>query len=125
MFISFWLCLFIINISIFNLCFDLFSVVAKKSQSNQQQCSLCCRSPCFLVLLRNHYGSLQCFSTYFRISKEIGVLRPMFPDYVISCDYVLTKIIPKYHVSGSAFLIISSILTFTGIHRSQTKKSIR
>ena len=72
----------IMNISFFSLRFDLFS-----SQSNQEQCSLCCSSPCFRVLLLcTHYGSLQCFSTYFRKLKEIGVLRPVFPDYFISCD---------------------------------------
>ena len=38
-------------------------------------------------MLYTHYGPLQCFSTYFRKLKEIGVLRPIFPDYVISCDY--------------------------------------
>ena len=59
----------------------------QRSQSNQEQCSLCCSSPCFHVLLCTHYGPLQCFSTYFRKLKEIGVLRPIFPDYVISCDY--------------------------------------
>ena len=59
----------------------------QRSQSNQEQCSMCCSSPCFLVLLCTHYGPLQCFSTYFRKLKEIGVLRPIFPDYVISCDY--------------------------------------
>ena len=25
------------------------------------------------------------------VSKNIGVLRSMFPDYVISCDYDITK----------------------------------
>ena len=59
----------------------------QRSQSNQEQCSLCCSSPCFRVLLCTHYGPLQCFSTYFRKLKEIRVLRPIFPDYVISCDY--------------------------------------
>ena len=48
---------------------------------------MCCSSPCFLVLLCTHYRPLQCFSTYFRKLKEIRVLRPIFPDYVISCDY--------------------------------------
>ena len=57
----------------------------QRSQSNQEQCSLF--SPCFVVLLCTHYGPLQCFSTYFRKLKEIGVLRSIFPDYVISCDY--------------------------------------
>ena len=59
----------------------------QRSQSNQKQCSLCCSSPCFLVLLCTHYEQLQCFSTYFCKLTEIGVLWPIFPDYVISCDY--------------------------------------
>ena len=54
----------------------------QRSQLNQEQCSMCCSSPCFLVLLCTHYGPLQCFSTYFRKLKEIGVLQPVFPDYV-------------------------------------------
>ena len=61
----------------------------QKSQSKQEQCSLCCTSPCFLVLLYTHYGPLKCFSTYFCKLKEIGVLRPIFPDCVISCNYDL------------------------------------
>ena len=65
--------------SLFNHC--------QRSQLNQEQCSMCCSSPCFLVLLCTHYGPLQCFSTYFRKLKEIEVLRPIFPDYVISCGY--------------------------------------
>ena len=28
---------------------------------------------------------------YFRKLKEVGVLRPIFPDYGISCDYGLKK----------------------------------
>ena len=59
----------------------------QRSQSNQEQCSLCCSSSCFFVLLCTLYGPLQCFSTYFHKLKEIGVLLPIFPDYVISCDY--------------------------------------
>ena len=39
-----------INVSFFNLRFDLFSIIAKKSQSNQEQCSVCCSSPCFLCI---------------------------------------------------------------------------
>ena len=63
----------------------------QRIQLNQKQCSLCCGSPCFRVLLCTHYGSLQCFSTHFRKLKEIGVLRPIFPDYVFSCDYAYRK----------------------------------
>ena len=36
---------------------------------------------CFHVSLCTHFGPLQCFSTYFRKLKEIGVLRLIFPDY--------------------------------------------
>ena len=42
-------------------------------------------------MLCTHYGPLQCFSTYFRELKEIGVLLPTFPDYVTSCHYGLMK----------------------------------
>ena len=59
----------------------------QKSQSYHGHCSLCCSSPCFRALQCTHYGPLQCFSTYFRKLKEIGVLRSIFPDYVISRDY--------------------------------------
>ena len=65
--------------SLFNHC--------QRSLSNQEQWSLCCSSPCFCVLLCTHHRPLQCFSTYFRKLKEIRVLRPIFPDYDISCDY--------------------------------------
>ena len=50
----------------------------QRSQSNQEQSSLCCGSHCFNVLLCTHYEPLQCFSTYFCKLKEIGVLRPIF-----------------------------------------------
>ena len=73
------------NISFFNLRFDLLPIIAK--EVNQISNSLCCSSPCFCVLLCTHHGPLQWFSTYFCKLKEIGVLRPIFPDYVISCDY--------------------------------------
>ena len=76
----------------------------QRSQSNQEQCSMCCSSPCFLVLLCTHYGPLQCFSTYFCKLKEIGVFRPAFPGYVISCDYV---IIYLYKTKASFILLIN------------------
>ena len=44
-----------------------------------------------MVLLCTHYEPLQCLLTYFRKLQEIGVLRPIFRDYVISCDYVCMK----------------------------------
>ena len=79
----------------------------QRSQSNQEQCSLCCSSPCFLVLLCTHYGPLQCFSTYFRNLKEIVVLRHIFPDYVISCDYGQIKVLKNtYSLKGFKMMLI-------------------
>ena len=54
----------------------------QRSESNQKQCSLCCGLPCFHVLLCTHYGPLECFWKYFRKLKEIGVLWPIYSDYV-------------------------------------------
>ena len=34
---------------------------------------------------------MKCFSRYFCKLKEIGVLRLIFPDYVISCEYVAIR----------------------------------
>ena len=59
--------------------------------NHRQKSNLCCSSPCFCVLLSTHYRPLQCFSTFFRKLKEIGDLRPIFPDYAISCDYALNE----------------------------------
>ena len=53
----------------------------QKSQSNQEQCILCCSSLCFRVLLCTHYAQLQRFSTY---------CSPYFQT-VISCDYGFRK----------------------------------
>ena len=64
---------------------------SQRSQSNQEQCSLCCSLPCLHVLLCTHYGLLQCFWTYFRKLKGIRVLQSIFQDYAISCDYGFIK----------------------------------
>ena len=74
----------------------------QRSQSNKEQGSLSCSSPCFRVLLCTHYGPLQCFSTYFRKLKEIRVLRPIFPDYDISCDYAYIYI--AYYINNSFYI---------------------
>ena len=65
----------IMNISFFNLRFDLFLIITK--EVNQIRNNVV-NSPCFRVLLCTHYGPWQCFSTYFCKLKEIGVF---------SCDY--------------------------------------
>ena len=65
----------------------LFNHRQVNCQSNQEQYSLCCSSSRFRVLLWTQYGSLKWFSIYFRRKvKEIGLLRSIFPDYVISRD---------------------------------------
>ena len=67
----------IMNISFFSLRFDLFSIIAKEVnqiRNNVVRVVACLAS----VLLYTHYGPLECFSTYFRKLKEIGVLRPIF-----------------------------------------------
>ena len=74
-------------IFLFSVFFELFSIITK--EFNQIRNNVVC-VVARLVLLCTHYGSLQCFSTYYRKLKEIRVLRPIFSDYVISCDYVLT-----------------------------------
>ena len=76
------------NISFFNLRFDFFSIIDQVR--NNVVCVVA--RHCFRILLCTHYDPLKCFSTYFRKLKEIGVLRPIFPDVisdVISCDYDL------------------------------------
>ena len=93
------------NISFFSLHFDFFSIIAK--ELNQEQCSMCYNLPCFLVLLCTHYGLLQCFSTYFQKLKEIGVLRPIFLDYVISCDYGVIE-----HTKTISLLLSTVFISF-------------
>ena len=43
------------------------------------------------------------FSTYFRKLKEIGVIQPIFPGHVISCDYGLTRL--KNHAFKLKFFV--------------------
>ena len=78
----------IMNISFFNLRFDLFSIIAKEVNQIRNNV-VCVVARLVFVLLCTHYRPLKCFSTYFRKLKEIGVLRPIFPNCVISCDYDL------------------------------------
>ena len=44
---------------------------------------------------------MKCFSTYFCKLKEIGVLRLIFPDYVISCEYVAIDIRKQIELENS------------------------
>ena len=58
----------------------------QKIQSNEEQCTVLWLAlfSCFAL---HSLRPVAMLSAYFRKLKEIGVLRPIFPDYVISCDY--------------------------------------
>ena len=81
------------NISFCNLRFNFFLIIAK--EVNQIRSNVVCVAArlVFKFYCAVTTGRLQCFSTYFGKLKEIGVLRPMFPDYVISCDYGYKKLL--------------------------------
>ena len=81
----------IMNISFFSLRFNLLSIITKEVDQIRKNVVCVVARLVFFVSLCTHYGPLQCFSTYFRILKEIGVLRSIFPDYVISWDYASTQ----------------------------------
>ena len=78
----------IMNISFFNLCFDLFSIIAK--EVNHIRNNVVC------VVARLVFVFFCAFTTglcnTFQHILEIGVLRSIFPDYVISCNYGLNDI---------------------------------
>ena len=79
------------NLFFFNLCSDLFSIIAKKA--NQIKNNVVCIIAClvFMFCCALNTGGCNAFQQVFvnqKKKKKIGVLRPNFPDYVISCDYV-------------------------------------
>ena len=80
----------IMNICFFSLRFDLFSIIAKEFNQIRNNV-VCVVAPLVFLfccdLLRAVAMLLKCF----RKLKEVGVLRPIFPDYGISCDYGLKK----------------------------------
>ena len=78
-------------------------------QSDQEQCSLCCSSPCFRILLCTHYGPLQWFSTYFRKLKEIGVLRTRFQDYVIYLVNMVCMVFLSLFLFSSRQTLVSTM----------------
>ena len=86
-----------IDIFFFNLRFNRFSIIAKKSESNQEQYSLCCSSPCFFCFAVHSLQDVAMLFKYFCKLKEIWVLRPILQDYVISCDYGKSKFHVCYH----------------------------
>ena len=68
------------------------------------QSNLCCGRTYFCVKLCTHYGPLQCFSTYFRKLKQIGVLQPIFPDnfYLVTMVHVMVfaKDVTNFHTTN-------------------------
>ena len=92
----------------FNLRFNLFSIIAKEFNQNRNIVVFVAACLVF-VLLCTHYGLLQCFSRYFRKLKETRVLRPIFPDYGISCDYDFMKIFRTDVLKNSSVLVLVDI----------------
>ena len=84
-----------INISFFNLCFHLFSIVTKKVNQIRSNVVFVVARLVFVFCGATTTGRCNAFSKYFRKLKEIGVLRPIFPDYAISGDYGLDDNIEK------------------------------
>ena len=80
----------IMIISFFNLRLDFFSIIPKNVNQTRNNVFCVVARLVFALLLCTHYGPLQCFLTYFCKLKEIAVLRPITPGYVIFCDYVWT-----------------------------------
>ena len=78
----------IMNISFFSLRFDLFSTIAKEDSQIRNMAVCVVARLVFLfccTLTRDRCNAFQ--HMLFNKLKEIGVLQPLFPDYVISCDY--------------------------------------
>ena len=86
---------------------------------------MCCSSSCFLVLLCTHYGPLQCFSIKFHKLKEIGALRTIFPDYVISCDYDLLYYYEKLAHSKLQFYREENLKKCTTFEEQKCTRYIR
>ena len=70
----------IVKISFFSLGFDLFSIIAIEVNQSRNNVARVVARLVFLFCCALTMQGLQCFSTYFRQLKEIGVLRPIFPD---------------------------------------------
>ena len=79
------------NISFFNLHFDLFSIIAKEVNQirNNVVCVVACLVYMFCCVLT--MGCCNAFELIFRKLKGIRVLQSIFQDYAISCDYGFIK----------------------------------
>ena len=77
----------ITNISFFSLRFDLFSIITKEVNQIRNNVVCVVARLVFLFCCALTRGRCNAFQRIFHKLKKIGVLRPIFPDYVISCDY--------------------------------------
>ena len=85
-----------ISISLFNLYSDLLSIISKKISQIRNNLVYVVAHLIFLFCCALTRGPLQCFSAYFRKSKEIGVLQPIFLDYVFSFDYIANGLLTRW-----------------------------
>ena len=77
----------IMNIPFFNLRFDLFLIVAKVVNQIRNNAACVVGRLVFVFCCALTTGRCNAFQHIFKI----GVLRPIFPDYIISCDYDIIK----------------------------------
>ena len=75
----------------------------QRSQLNQKQCSLCCSSHYFLALPYTQYGTLQCFSAYFRKLKKLE----FYGLYFQTMLFLVTMIRLEHHLLACARAIAS------------------
>ena len=81
----------IMNISFFSLHFDLFSIIAKEVSQIRKNAVCVVARLVFLFCCALTTGCCNTFQHIFHKLKEIGVFRPIFPVYVISCDYDISS----------------------------------
>ena len=76
------------NISFFSLRFDLFSIIAKEVNQIRNNVVCVVARLVFVFCCALNTGRCNAFQ-HVRKLREIGVLQPIFPENVISCDYAL------------------------------------
>ena len=71
--------------------FDLFSIIAKEVSQIRNNAVCVVARLVFLFCCALTTGCCNTFQHIFHKLKEIGVFRPIFPVYVISCDYDISS----------------------------------
>ena len=80
-----------IFISFFDPRFDLFSIIAKKVNQIRNNVVCVVARLVFVFCCALTTDCCNAFQHIFVKVKEVGVLQPIFPDYIISCDYAVLE----------------------------------